>query len=166
MLITLFTDVSHDHRTGIGAYAWWAKVNGIAYRQAGLFRDRINNNNLAEVCGLVNGLYGAITKIEPPSGAKFIAQSDSGIAIAALKGGSGGAKYDTIRRAVDAKLAQRELIVEYRHVQAHKGNVTPRNAVNSWCDRTARALMRSRRDQMMIPQNASLLDLPLLDPLK
>lgn len=148
MLITLFTDVSHDHRSRIGAYAWWAKVNGLTFRGAGVFRDAIENNNVAELCGLINGVFAAINEIKPEPGSKFIAQSDSGVAIAVLRGQTND-KYATLRQVMMDKLTRHGLQVEYRHVKAHKGNATPRNAVNSWCDRTARALMKARRSQLV-----------------
>jgi hypothetical protein len=36
-------------------------------------------------------------------------------------------------------------IAHFRHVHGHKGVVTPRNAVNTWCDSECRELMRLAR---------------------
>jgi ribonuclease HI len=147
MLITLFSDISFCHQTGVGAYAWWAKVNGQTFRGGGVFRELIRDSNVAEVYGLINAIYASINEIKPIPGSKYIAESDSGVAISILQGKSGGTRLENtvLRQMMDQKLAKHALQVEYRHVSAHKGDATPRNAVNSWCDRTARALMRQRR---------------------
>jgi ribonuclease HI len=144
-LITLFTDISHDHQTGIGAYAWWAMVNGATFRGANVFRDRVTDNNVAEVWGLINGVFASIQAINPPAGAKYIAQTDSGVPIAILEGRSGADKTMNVglRALMDDKLAKHGLLIEYRHVPAHKGDT--RNLMNSWCDREARRLMKQRR---------------------
>lgn len=137
MVITLFTDISHSHQSGIGAYAWMAKVDGDQYQGGGVFRDLISNTNVAEVLGLINGVYASINRIAPVPGSKYIVQSDSGVAIAILEGRSGGNRLETAAmcRMMQEMLAKHELKVEYRHVT--KGN--------AWCNRTARALMKQHR---------------------
>lgn len=137
MVITLFTDISHSHQSGIGAYAWLAKVDGEQYQGAGVFRDLIKDTNIAEVLGLINGVFASISQIAPMPGSKYIVQSDSGVAISILEGRSGGNRLEAagMRRMMQEMLAKHELRVEYRHVA--KGD--------AWCDRTARALMKQRR---------------------
>lgn len=141
-IITLFTDISHDHHTGIGAYAWWATVNGTDYRGADVFRDLVTDNNVAEVWGLISGVFASIKMINPPAGSKYIAQTDCGVAIAILEGRSGADKTVNVglRALMEAKLAQHGLLIEYQQVPAHNGN-----EVTSLCDRVARRLMKRRR---------------------
>ena len=136
-MITLFIDVSHDHRAGIGAYAWHAEVDGSKYYGADLFPEPIEKINVAEVCGVVNGVCAVIKEIRPPQTSKIIAETDSGVAISALEGRSHRhPQYDTLCRMMATKLAEHGLDIEYRRTKAHP-----------WCDRTARALMRQYRSE-------------------
>jgi ribonuclease HI len=134
MLITLFTDVSHDHQSRIGAYAWWAKVDDVTFRGAAVFDDAIESSNVAKIYGVINGVYAAIHTIKPPSGTKIVAQSDSGIAIAVLQGRA-ARRYIRLHQMMTAMLTKHCLEIEYRQ------------AANAWCDQTARALMRDHRKQ-------------------
>jgi serine/threonine-protein kinase RIO1 len=38
------------------------------------------------------------------------------------------------------------MVVEFRHLTVHKGVSNPRNAVNTWCDKECRKLMRLARE--------------------
>ena len=149
MLITLFTDASYCSRTRIGAYAVWAKTDGRTLRHAGLLKQPAASSALAETMALVNGIHLAITGMRPPPASRIIAQTDCLTAIEALAGRFRKprtiAKYaaivDAYRRRVDAT----GIVVEFRHVGGHRGTITPRNAVNTWCDEECRRLMRAAR---------------------
>jgi hypothetical protein len=54
------------------------------------------------------------------------------------------------------KVAAADVVVEFRHVGGHKGTVTPRNAVNTWCDGECRRLMRAARAALLGPQSQDL----------
>lgn len=150
MLITLFTDASHCHRTHVAAYAAWAKADGFTVRRAGVLKDRVPDSSIAEAQALVNGLCFALAALKPPRPSKIIAQSDSVSAIAALTGQlkkpAAIARFAPMVAAYRAKIVSSGIAVEFRHVSAHKGTVTPRNAVNTWCDEQCRTLMRLARD--------------------
>jgi ribonuclease HI len=150
MLITLFTDASHCAQTRVGAYAAWAKADGRTVRRAGVLKEPVPDSSVAEAQALVNGLCFALAALSPPPGSKIIAQTDCLIAIQALTGQlrkqKSVARYALIRTAYQTRIASAGIAVEFRHVSAHKGVVTPRNAVNTWCDKECRKLMRLARD--------------------
>jgi serine/threonine-protein kinase RIO1 len=57
-----------------------------------------------------------------------------------------------ITATYETRIASTGIAVEFRHVSAHKGVVTPRNAVNTWCDKECRRLMRLARDAVSADQ--------------
>jgi ribonuclease HI len=151
MLITLFTDASFCHRTRIAAYAAWAKTDGRTVRRAGVLKQPVANSTLAETMALVNGIYVAIGVLKPPAASRIIAQTDCLGAIEALNGTI--QRPQALRVFAEVVAAYRDKIggagvtVEFRHVGGHKGTVTPRNAVNTWCDTECRRLMRAARSE-------------------
>ena len=149
MLITLFTDASYCHRTRIAAYAAWAKADGRTVRHAAVLKQPVATSTLAEAMALVNGIYLAIAAIRPPPASRIIAQTDCLAAIEALNGKLLRPKainaYADVIAAYSDKIAASGIVVEFRHVRGHKGTVTPRNAVNTWCDNECRRLLRTAR---------------------
>ncbi len=149
MLITLFTDASYCSRTRIGAYAAWAKTDGRTLRRAGVLKEPAANSSLAETMALVNGIHVAIAGMAPPPNARIIAQTDCLTAIEALTGRFRNARtiaqYAAVVEAYRRRVETARVVVEFRHVGGHKGTVTPRNAVNTWCDKECRRLMRAAR---------------------
>lgn len=148
MLITMFTDVSLHPASGLASYAIWAKVNGTTIRQARLFRQPIHDSNVAEVCGIINGLYFVINTIKPPAGSKILAQSDSETALSVLRGSNRNALFNGLPERRTAVLDGTGIVVEYRHVKGHKGARTPRNAVNTWCDHACRKVLREHQARL------------------
>jgi ribonuclease HI len=142
MLITLFTDASHCDRTLLASYAAWMKVNGQTHRRAAMLRGRVPTSNTAELRALVNGIFIALHSIQPPPGSRIIAQTDSQTAIDILTRPNAS---EPEAKLLAKKLATTEIEIEYRHVNGHRGNVTPRNAVNTWCDVECRRLLREAR---------------------
>ena len=149
MLITLFTDASYCHRSRIGAYAAWAKTDGRTLRHSGLLRQPAANSTLAETMALVNGIHLAIAGMRPPPASRIIAQTDCLTAIDALAGRFTNPRtiqhYARIVAAYRERVDAAGVVVEFRHVGGHRGTVTPRNAVNTWCDTECRRLMRAAR---------------------
>ena len=150
MLITLFTDASHCTKTRVAAYAVWAKADGRTVRRAGVFKERVRDSSLAEAQALVNGLCFVLAALKPGPESKIIAQTDCLTAIEALTGQLRNrktvARFAPVTAAWHAKVVSSGITVEFRHVSAHMGVVTPRNAVNTWCDSECRRLMRRARD--------------------
>lgn len=150
MLITLFTDASHCMKTHIAAYAAWAKTDGRTVRRAGVLKEPVPNSTVAEAQALVNGLWFALAALKPGPDLRIIAQTDCLAAIAALTGQlrkqKSMARFAPVTAAYQTRIAATGIVVEFRHVTAHKGTATPRNAVNSWCDTECRKLMRLARE--------------------
>jgi ribonuclease HI len=149
MLITLFTDASYCHRTRVAAYAVWAKTDGRTVRHSGVLKELVPHSALAETMALVNGIYLTIAAMRPPAASKIIAQTDCLGAIHALSGTVRRARavrqFAAVVTAYQQKIAAAGIMVEFRHVSGHRGTVTPRNAVNTWCDAECRRLMRQAR---------------------
>jgi serine/threonine-protein kinase RIO1 len=160
MLITLFTDASHCAKTHVAAYAVWAKADGRTVRRAGVLKGRVPDSSVAEAQAIVNGLCFALAALGPPPNSKIIAQTDCLSAIWALTGKlrkqKSVARYALVTAAYETRIASTGIAVEFRHVSAHKGVVTPRNAVNTWCDKECRKLMRMARDAMNINEAMGL----------
>ncbi|HTW70865.1 MAG TPA: RNase H family protein, partial [Acetobacteraceae bacterium] len=150
MLITLFTDASYCSRFRIGAYAAWAKADGRTVRHSGVLKQAVASSSLAETMALVNGIFVALAAMRPPTASKIIAQTDCLTAIHALSGMLRKAatikQYEPVVAAYRGKIAAAGIAVEFRHVSGHKGTVTPRNAVNTWCDAECRRLLRAARE--------------------
>jgi ribonuclease HI len=152
MLITLFTDASYCSRSRIAAYAAWAKADGRTVRHSGVLKQPAQSSSLAETMALVNGIHFAIAVMRPPAASRIIAQTDCITAIHALSGmlrrPATILRYAPVVAAYQEKVAAAAVTVEFRHVGGHKGTVTPRNAVNTWCDEECRRLMRAARDAL------------------
>jgi ribonuclease HI len=157
MLITLFTDASYCSRSRVAAYAAWAKADGRTVRHSGVLKQPVQTSSLAETMALVNGIHLAIAALRPPAASKIIAQTDCLGAIQALSGMLRRAEvirqYAAVVAAYRDKVAVAGVVVEFRHVGGHKGTVTPRNAVNTWCDGECRRLMRAARAALLGPKS-------------
>jgi len=155
MLITLFTDASYCSRSRVAAYAAWAKADGRTVRHSSVLKQPVQTSSLAETMALVNGIH-----LGPPAASKIIAQTDCLGAIQALSGMLRRAEvirqYAAVVAAYRDKVAAADVVVEFRHVGGHKGTVTPRNAVNTWCDGECRRLMRAARAALLGPQSQDL----------
>ncbi len=126
-------------------------------RHSGVLKQPVLNSSLAETMALVNGIHVAIAAMRPPAASKIIAQTDCLAAIQALTGLLRRAhairQYAAVVAAYRDKVAASGIVVEFRHVGGHKGTVTPRNAVNTWCDGECRRLMRAARTEVLGPRN-------------
>ncbi len=160
MLITLFTDASYCSRSRVAAYAAWAKADGRTVRHSGVLRQPVPNSAMAETMALVNGIHVAIAAMRPPAASRIIAQTDCLGAIQALSGLLRRAQvirqYEAVVAAYRDKVAASGVVVEFRHVRGHKGTVTPRNAVNTWCDEECRRLMRAARTEVLSARQLAL----------
>jgi ribonuclease HI len=147
----MFTDVSFCSETNIGAYAVWAKAEGRTLRYASMFKRPVQNVNVAEAYALINGVVITLRSIKPGPGSKIIAQTDSLNAISALTKRIRLAAYSGLAEMMVTKLAEYNTRIEYRHVTAHHGTQTPRHAVNTWCDKECRRLLRGARNAQNAP---------------
>ena len=140
--ITMFADASYCNRTL--AYGWgvWVKYTDAA----GVVRSvygagggvGIKSSSDAEVEALRQGLY-AVERlgVNVTRGKKIVVQSDCTSAISTVK-----EEFAEYKARVEAAS------VYAKHVYGHQGYKTPRNAVNTMCDRHARHAMRKFRNQV------------------
>ena len=92
----------------------------------------------------------------PKKGDKILVQTDSVEAIHALRCGAHVRPIATAAvKHVKALQEAHGFTYILRHVKGHKGAATPRNAVNTWCDRECRRLMGTllagNADQLALP---------------
>jgi ribonuclease HI len=154
MLITMFTDAGFEPKLGAATWAVWAKESGKTLRYSGTIEGIVADNNVAEAMAIVNGLWCVNRVIKPPLGTKIIAQTDSLVAIDILtdKSYTRGRKrlqVATIREKFNEFINVFRFMIDLRHVEAHKGDNTPRNAVNTWCDRECSSLLEKKVAQLL-----------------
>ena len=147
----LFTHACHCAKTQVGA-----KADGRTVRRACVLKERVPDSSVAEAQAIVNGPCFVLASLSPPPNSKIIAQTDCLSAITALTGKlrerKSVARDASVTAACSSRVAATGIVVEFRHVSAHKRVVTPRNAVNTWCDKECRRLMRLARDAMAAEQ--------------
>ena len=142
MLITLFTDASFSRRHGRGTWAAWFKANGATFRFSGIIRAQLTQSGDAELAALANGLVCVVRTLAPSANDKIIAQLDSAEAIGAVRFHNHPRPYVQAVLGHIAELRKRcGFALDLRHVKGHRGDDTPRSAVNSWCDKECRRRM-------------------------
>lgn len=142
MLVTMFTDATFNLRLRRGAWAAWAKANGKTIRYSGLIKEPILDIAEGELSAIANGLYAVMKKFEPEQGSRIIIATDSMEAIAALRNRNHPrVKCRILTNYVHGLAIAKGWSLDIRHVKGHKGDATPRNAVNTWCDKECRRLM-------------------------
>jgi ribonuclease HI len=155
MLITLFTDASVSGCRMFGAWAAWAKLNGMTMRASGVFKESPRDSTHAEMMAITNGLYSVVGYFGCGSEHTILIQTDSLGAIAGLSGGVPTKVKGRPRHRASRQIALRFLrivsgtrvAIRFKHVKAHcHSDAGPRHAVNNWCDNEAKRLMREARD--------------------
>lgn len=141
-LISLFTDAGLMP-DGFGAWAAWAKRDGETIRRSAVIKRLCVSSTEAELCAIANGLAFVCLKWNPPEQTTILLQTDSTGAISAIKGQVN--QFPDIVSYVNDLIANRRLILALRHVKGHRGTVSPRHAVNTWCDRECTKLLRDHR---------------------
>ena len=156
MLVTLFTDAGHCPDLHVGVWAAWAKESGQTLRRAGILIGEVPHAGEAEFKALHNGLFLVSRVINPPAESRIICQVDSQEVLTALeKGKHPRAEMRFLAQKLLADYAeQRRWLLSFRHVKGHKGTVTPRNAVNTWCDKECKRLLGLARAEKRAVQAA------------
>lgn len=141
-LVTMFTDASWNHRTNIGVWVMWAKLNGNTIRYSGQLRLPVAQIGTAELSAIANGLYCIKRYFACEADSKIIAQTDSLEAILAIKNDKHPRQDDrNLVAYIKEFIATHGWQLDLRHVKGHKGAATPRNAVNTWCDKECKRRM-------------------------
>lgn len=142
MLITLFTDASFNKALHKGVWAIWAKANGKTIRHSGPIRNSIPDIAEGELSAIANGLFFIKKDFAPERGSQVLVTCDSMEAINSLRLRSH--PRVTCRHLTNyiwAFSREQDWTLGIRHVNGHKGTMTPRHAVNTWCDKECRRLM-------------------------
>lgn len=140
--VTVFTDASYCQHTHIAAWAVWIKHStpAVTERLSGVIYGVRGSHN-AEVQALCKAIDFLEQHAAIVFGAKIIIQSDCHGA------------HESVRKAAHGLKDIGALDVSLRWVKAHQGSRCARSAVNEWCDRQARKLMRAERDKHLAPLN-------------
>lgn len=135
-LVTLFTDASWSSTHRIGVWAMWAKCDGKTIRHSGKFNSPMRQSGTAELGAISYGLIQVAAGFTLTDDTKVIVQTDSQEAITAYTRGLHPRQEDrAIASHIKDFARSHGWRLDFRHVKGHKGNATPRNAVNNWCDK-------------------------------
>ncbi len=142
-IVTMFTDASYKAEDKLASWAAWAKINGQTYRYSGLLKNSIDHADEAELSAIANGLAKLRGQKLLQRHDIIIIQSDSKTALTALSKRQGRTEYNRqVIKFIDQLYTDLHLRFSLRHVKAHKGSMSPRHAVNSWCDRECKRVLR------------------------
>lgn len=135
LYVTIFADASRCHETGAYGWAAWVKHGHPAQtlRVSGGGQGLATSNE-AELHALNQAVQACKRAGVDMTDKIVVIQSDCTGAIDKFK-------RNQIPEARDVKL---------KHVRGHQGMKTPRGAVNTWCDRSARREMREVRKQISL----------------
>jgi len=143
MLITLFTDAGYRPDLKRGTWAAWYKAEGQTFRRSGILRSEILYSADAELMAIANAFYYIRRDLKPSGKDKIILQTDCMEAIAAIKAGNHiRPKAREAVITINSLWTAAEFSLDMRHVNGHKGTATPRNAVNTWCDKECQRKMK------------------------
>lgn len=148
MIVTAFSDASFCHDTKAAGWAGWIKSDRGRTYKGGVIRAGVVNASEAEFCALGNTLALAKRRGLVEAGDWMIAQTDNQRVRTVL---SGAASFRLTQREhevvewVEDFVKRLSLRFDIRHVKGHLGSLTPRNAVNTVCDKIARQHMKQER---------------------
>jgi len=146
MLITMFTDAGFNSDLKVASWAVWAKENGMTFRYSGMLKGNVEDNNIAELKAIINGLFFVLKRLNPPQNSRIIVQTDSAISINIFRRNFDIKSKSRVKQIADEwqkLIGESKITVEFRHVKAHKGYKDARSAVNSWCDKQCRTLLEN-----------------------
>jgi ribonuclease HI len=140
MKCTIIVDASYCAETQLAGWAAWIRIGegkGALIKSSGVFRDKLECNNTAELLAAANAVY-----IATKAGAtRILVQTDSLTAVAAIN----AAKAEWRLAVCDfAKCSN----ISARHVKGHTMSREPKFYCNRWCDAEAKHQLRRvrRRD--------------------
>lgn len=157
--ITVFTDASHCPQTKAAGGAFWARGDGDLrlQRAFALIAPDSNSAEILAACTAIQELAGEnefARRLERGRSTRLVLVVDCLGVKQALEGHTASMDIPEVGRVViDVldQLDQWDCWLKINHVPAHKGIGTPRNWVNTWCDREAKRHMRRQRDKLLYP---------------
>lgn len=152
MIVTVFSDAGVCPEIGRASWGAWIKSQRGTARGGGVFRAPCRVTNIAEARAVINAVYLGLRERVIWPGDALIVQTDNDT-VPALLAGTVSAKTNPedkaqIRAEIVKLLTRHRLTLEWRHVKAHKGTATNRNAVNTYCDSVATFFLRLERESV------------------
>lgn len=149
---TINTDASlyRDHG-GVAAWACWIKSKHYTIKSSGLLPHGIPNSSVAELLAVEQALLlldNLISESEFLQGQKILLyfNTDSKFTVQAL---TGDIRRQTHRVIIDrVRSLTSHYVIRPRHVKGHTKGHEPREWVNNWCDRQAKAIARARLEEL------------------
>lgn len=159
MNITIIADASFCPETKIGGYAFWIACQRGKRGGRGVFKDFCNDNTVAEMRAVANGLHEGLKANLIQEGDKILLQTDClGAIMAFEKTRHSLSKQELQIVTYIEKLAfDFSLKLRYKHVKGHSNNLGARFVSNNTCDAQAKSAMRQARNQFKINQIKELL---------
>jgi hypothetical protein len=150
--ITLFTDASFDDRHRIGGGAYWSRMDEVKLK--GSFAFDIPKSHEAEIMAACMGILRVAA--HPTLGAELARGPETRLVLVTdclavqqvLQDRKSGPLSTACQQIVSEVLFHKDRLnfgFKVNHVTAHSGLGTPRQWVNDWCDREAKARMRELR---------------------
>ena len=143
--VTIFSDASFDPTTGAAGIAFWVKDNEKTERASKGLTFTVSSSGEAECFALGTAIKYALREFSVHPGDRISIQSDSMEALELLEG-KRTAKF-TIIGDVLSEVEQSGVTLHTKHVKGHQGKISPRHAVNVWCDAEAKKAMRKCRNR-------------------
>lgn len=174
MLISLFSDASMCHKQRVGGWAAWLKCDRGAMRLGAPFAVKVADTSLAEAMAVVNALSCGIRDGLILSGDVVLVQTDNNAVMSILDGSAHrratpnakrrrkiswsqlrrdvherNIEIDAISGAYARLVTSSRLLIRWRHVKGHRGEIDARSAVNTYCDKIAKDHMRTARKRQI-----------------
>lgn len=157
--ITIATDISSNSRHKITTWACYIRYSGGVIKEAHQFKRYYKNTAEAETYALLNALVIAKKKIPDFSQSKIIIHNEVEHALTPVLTKGGNVALRDKERAQAIKniampILEEALEWERRKIKAHTKNwrnsdSPAKYAINDWCDKTSRNLMREIRDKKL-----------------
>lgn len=145
MLVTIFSDASMCPETLVSSWGGWTKSERGVARHGGVLKLETKNINVAEAAAIVKAVKMSLIQGVSDRGDEILLQTDNQAVPLILNGKQTGTNEDVVYGVFKDLCAEYGLTYRWRHVKGHKGHVTPRNSVNSYCDKVARYFLRLER---------------------
>lgn len=136
----MLADASHHPKHKVGGYGFWIASERGKLPGGGPFKNRVRDNNAAEMMAIVNALYEGARAGLIQEGDFVLIQTDSAYAIERfwgripLRNNDAQAAFDQFH----ALLKRLDLRYDFRHVKGHSNVNDARSMANRMCDKRAK----------------------------
>jgi ribonuclease HI len=158
--ITIFADASHCQHSKAAGIAVWARDVDKFYHVSQPLTFTLPGSVQAEMLALGTGILSVIREFDHQPGDRLSIQSDCKNALDLFAPVMECKKLypfaSSLRERVLEAVEQAGLVLCPKHVKGHQGNRDARSAINTWCDKQARAQMHRARNMIYVPQNDSI----------